>query len=178
MKLYRRFAFIALILIFTGSCEEPLEENIYSQLSPSTLFSSEQGVNKVLNSAYANAHHNFVGETWSTLFVGATPTEEIWGEFGSIASRWVALRDFSWDANHSQIVAMWTTYFYAIRDANIILDNIESEDLGSDLFPNPRQKLNLSGATVMHNCTICSGRYPYILPPRMIPCSPGRPKKR
>lgn len=131
MKLYRRFAFIALILIFTGSCEEPLEENIYSQLSPSTLFSSEQGVNKVLNSAYANAHHNFVGETWSTLFVGATPTEEIWGEFGSIAARWVALRDFSWDANHSQIVAMWTTYFYAIRDANIILDNIESEDLSS-----------------------------------------------
>ncbi len=134
MKLYRRLAFIALTVMLVGSCEEPLEENIYSQLSPSTLFSTEEGVNKVLNSAYSNAHHNFVGETWSALFVGDTPTELIWGEFGSIASRWVALRDFSWDANHSQVVAMWTTYFYAIRDANIVLDNIESDALGADFI--------------------------------------------
>ncbi|MEC7263197.1 MAG: RagB/SusD family nutrient uptake outer membrane protein, partial [Bacteroidota bacterium] len=127
MKLYKTLAISAVLLIATGSCEGPLEENIYSQLAPSTLFTTEQGVTKVLNSAYSNAHNNFVGASWSNLFVGSTPSEEIWGQFGSIASLWVALREFSWDANHTQIVGLYNTYFYAIRDANIILDNIQSD---------------------------------------------------
>lgn len=131
MKLFRIIATSIFAVTSITSCEDPLEENIYSQLAPSTLFTSEEGLGQVLNSAYANANHTNVAESWSYMFVGGTPTEEIWGELGSIAAQWTALRDFTWDANHSQILSTWTTYFYAIRDANIVLDNVENEAFDS-----------------------------------------------
>lgn len=133
MKLYKIIA-TSILIVAIISCEKPLDEIIYSQLGPSTLFTTEEGIGKVLNSAYSNANHNDVTETWSSFFVGGSPTEEIWGRSGSIASRWVALRDFTWDANHTQVGSLWKTYFYGIRDANIILDNIENEAFSADFI--------------------------------------------
>lgn len=116
------------------SCEEPLDENIYSQLSPSTLFTTEDGISSVLNSAYSYAHRNNAAACWSTFFVGGTPTGEIWGAGGSIESLWVALQDFTWDANHSQLLNLWESHYYAIRDANVVLDNIDNPAFSNEFI--------------------------------------------
>lgn len=108
------------------ACEGPLEENIYSQLAPATLFTTEGGLTSVLNSAYANAHRSGVTATWSAYFLGGNAAGEIWGQGGSIESLWVQLQDFTWDGTHAQIIAEWGVYFNAIRDANIVLDNINN----------------------------------------------------
>lgn len=125
MKSFRLILLSGLILI-GFSCEDTLDEKIYSQLAPSTLFTSESGVNFLVNSAYAYAHRSGVTATWSAYYLGGNPTGEIWGLGGSIESAWVQLQDFTWDATNGQSMAMWTTYYSAIRDANIVIDNIEN----------------------------------------------------
>ena len=49
---------IALTIMLSGllGCEERLEEEVFSELSPSTLFTSEQGLSSLLNAAYAYSH--------------------------------------------------------------------------------------------------------------------------
>lgn len=123
-------------LVFIGAaCNDSLEETIYSQLAPSTLFTTQGGISSVLNSAYANAHRSGATATWSAYYLGGNPTGEIWGAGGSIESLWVQLQDFTWDGTHGQIIALWQTYFNAIRDANIVLDNIDNPSF-SDSFIN------------------------------------------
>ena len=122
------------LLIFSlVACKDELEEEVFSELTPSNLFTTEQGINKVLNASYAYAHRAGVVETWSPFFLGGMPAGEIWGAGGSIESIWQQLIDFTWDSNHSQIQSMWVVYFNSIRDANIILDNIDRE-IFSDEF--------------------------------------------
>jgi starch-binding outer membrane protein, SusD/RagB family len=125
MKSFKIIITTALIFVL-AACDEPLEENIYSQLAPSTLFTTEDGISSVLNSAYAYAHRSGVTPTWSAYYLGGNPTGEIWGAGGSIESLWVQLQDFTWDGTHGQVVAEWGVYFNAIRDANIVLDNIDN----------------------------------------------------
>lgn len=134
MKSLRITILTALTLLGVG-CEGPLEENIYSQLAPSTLLTTAGGISSVLNSSYAYAHRSGVTATWAAYYLGGNPTGEIWGAGGSIESLWVQLQDFTWDGTHGQIIAEWETYFNAIRDANIVLDNINNPDL-SEAFVN------------------------------------------
>lgn len=130
MKTYKIIISSALLLIGAGSCQKSLDENIYSQLAPSTLFTTEAGINKVLNSAYAYAHRAGVRETWSALYLGSMPTSEIYGTGGSIAAFWTQLTDFTWTATHDQINALWPNYYNGVRDANIVLDNIKNTAYG------------------------------------------------
>ena len=125
MKSFKITILTALTILLAG-CDEPLEENIYSQLVPSTLLTTEDGIGSLLNSAYASAHRSGVTATWSAYYLGGNPTGEIWGAGGSIESLWVQLQNFTWDGTHGQIIAEWGAYFNAIRDANIVLDNIDN----------------------------------------------------
>lgn len=126
MKTVYKFLSVFFVLAFFQGCEDALEENIYSQLSPSTLLTSEKGVASVLNSAYSYAHRNDGGAgNWSPYYLGSSPAGEFYGKGGSIESLWVQLENFSWDANHGQIISQWPIYYRAIRDANVVLDNLD-----------------------------------------------------
>ncbi len=132
MNSYTLKIILALVFFGLSACEEPLEEEVFSELAPSTLFATEEGVNAVLNSAYAYAHRSGVVASWSPFYLGGMPAGEIWGAGGSIENLWLALIDFTWDANHDQVLAMWTVYYNAIRDANIVLDNLDNEALSEE----------------------------------------------
>lgn len=114
------------VVFFTAtSCEKPLEEKIFSSLAPSTLFTTELGLSSSLNAAYAYSHRAGAVESWSPYWLSSMPTGEMWGIGGSIESLWTALTDFNWNANHAQLAPVWNVHFNAIRDANIVLDNVE-----------------------------------------------------
>lgn len=121
-----RLILLSMLTLIGFACEGPLDEQIYSQLAPSTLFTSESGVSFLVNSAYANAHRSDVQATWAGYFMGGNTTGEIWGLGGSIESLWVQLQEFTWDGTHAHVVSVWSTYYRAIRDANIIIDNIDN----------------------------------------------------
>lgn len=114
-----------LACFFATSCEKPLEEKIFSSLAPSTLFTTEAGISSSLNAAYAYSQRAGAQESWSPYWLSGMPTGEMWGAGGSIESLWTALTDFNWNANHGQLAPVWNVHFNGIRDANIVLDNIE-----------------------------------------------------
>lgn len=133
MKSYTLKVFLMLLILGFSACEEPLEEEIFSELTPATMFNTEEGVNVVLNASYSYAHRSGAVQSWSPHYLGGMTAGEIWGAGGSIENLWLALIDFTWDANHDQILAVWTVYYNAIRDANIVMDNLDNE-IFSDEF--------------------------------------------
>ncbi|MUP45938.1 RagB/SusD family nutrient uptake outer membrane protein [Gramella sp. BOM4] len=132
MKTYHyKIMFILMLTISTG-CEDQLEEEVFSELAPSTLFTSEKGLNSLLNAAYSSAHRSGFDQSWSPYFLGTMPAGEVWGVGGSIESVWQSLIDYNWDSNHGQLLPVWTTYYNSIRDANIVLDNLDNDAFSSD----------------------------------------------
>lgn len=134
MKTFKNIVLATITLVSVISCEKPLEETIYSQLAPNTLFTSQEGISKVLNSAYASAHRNSAVVSWSDTFLGDYTAGVFWGKGGSIESLWTKLSEFTWDANHAQINSIWPMMYRGIRDANIVLDNINNENFSSSFI--------------------------------------------
>lgn len=134
MKTLKYLTIISLYLIILVGCEKPLDENIYSRLAPSTLLTTEDGINSVMNSSYSYAHRNNITANWSAFYLGGMPTGEIWGKGGSIETLWNQLSEFTWDANHAQILPLWETHYSSIRDANVVLDNLEGHNFSSEFI--------------------------------------------
>ncbi|MEQ8684489.1 MAG: RagB/SusD family nutrient uptake outer membrane protein [Imperialibacter sp.] len=142
MKSYTKKIILFFLLISGFSCQDQLEEEIFSQLSPESLFTTESGATSVLNGAYSYAHRSGAVESWAPFFMGGMTAGEIWGAGGSIESLWVNLIEFTWDSNHSQIQSMWTVYFNAVRNANIVLDNIDNDSFSPEFIAQTTAEAN------------------------------------
>lgn len=125
MKIIKRIILATWVVSFC-SCEKPLDEKIFSALSPSTLFTTEAGISTALNAAYAYSHRSGAVESWSPYWLSGMPTGEVYGVGGSIEALWTPLTNFTWDANHEQIIPVWNVHYNGIRDANIVLDNLST----------------------------------------------------
>lgn len=127
MKSYK-----TIILIFFAvsiiSCEKRLEEEVFAELSPSTLLTTEKGLSFLLNASYTYAHRSGAQESWGPYHMGSMTTGETWGAGGSIESLWVQEMNFTWDANHGHFLSVWQVHFNSVRDANIVMDNLENEN--------------------------------------------------
>lgn len=132
MKSYINKSIMVLFVIGIIACEKRLDEEVFSELAPSTLFTSEKGLSSVLNSSYAYAHRPGFQDSWAAYHLASMTTGEIWGQGGSIENLWLSEIDFTWDGNHDHIIAQWTIYFNSIRDANIVLDNLDNEEFSNE----------------------------------------------
>jgi len=121
-----------LFIIGLIACEKRLDEEVFSELAPSTLFTSEKGITSVLNASYAYAHRPGFQDSWAAYHLASMTTGEVWGQGGSIENLWLSEIDFTWDSNHDHIRAQWTIYFNSIRDANIVLDNLDNEEFSDE----------------------------------------------
>ncbi|WP_341227410.1 RagB/SusD family nutrient uptake outer membrane protein [uncultured Arcticibacterium sp.] len=119
-------ALCALSLTSLNSCEDILEEEVYSELDPSIILSTSGGVDKVLNSAYANALSSRGNDAFESLTLSGFTTGECWGLGGSVNAWLAPLSNFTWDANNSALNSEWNRKYSAIRDANLVLDNIQN----------------------------------------------------
>lgn len=114
------------------ACEKRLDEEVFSELAPTTLFTTEKGLISVLNASYAYAHRPGFQDSWAAYHLASMTTGEVWGQGGSIESLWQSEIDFTWDSNHAHIQSQWIIYFNSIRDANIVLDNLDNEAFSSE----------------------------------------------
>lgn len=121
-------------LIFLGllSCEKQLDEEVFSELSPATLFNTEKGLSSLLNASYSYAHRSGIVETWAPFYMASMTSGDTWGAGGSIESLWQAYIDFTWDSNHEHFPPTWQVHFNSVRDANIVLDNLDNENFSED----------------------------------------------
>ena len=132
MKKHLFKIFCLLSILMVQACNDPLEEEIFSELTPETFLNTENGMLALLSSAYANAQlHSFDGHV-AYHYLPAMTSGEAWNRGGSIEVWFTALSDFAWDSNHRYVLGIWTDAFQAIRDANIVLDNIGNENFSTD----------------------------------------------
>lgn len=128
--IYKSFLILPLLILSIG-CEKPLEEEVFSELAPSNYLLLEGGILSVLYSSYGNAQARGI-EAYNKLTFSGFPAGECWGAGGSIEALLTPLSNFSWDANHSRLNDEWRLNYAAIRDANIVLENIQNGDFSSE----------------------------------------------
>lgn len=115
-------------LAFTG-CDSLLEEDVYSQLDPGALFTSAQGVERVLYSAYRNAQFN--GNFGGNIeFQEEWTCDQFWETGGAVNLQATVMLAFTWDAAYpTQNTDLWNNCYASIRNCNLVLENIDAAPL-------------------------------------------------
>jgi starch-binding outer membrane protein, SusD/RagB family len=117
---------IVFILAFFSlqGCENMLEEPVYSQFASGNLLSNKQGLVSVLADAYGR--NNGSNRTRNIVKRGEMTTDILWQTGGGENGTAGPLIGFRWDASSTLEAFCWMEYWEVIRDANIIMENIEN----------------------------------------------------
>jgi len=126
------FVTLATFAISVASCDSAVEPKSFSELTPENTLSSESGLNSTLMSAYAEFQLNaWIGK--SILNTEEWTTDIEWETGGGENRTAVQMNNFNWNASTGWLNFMWTEMYNAIRNANIVLENIESVDIDEEL---------------------------------------------
>ncbi|MCR9062665.1 MAG: RagB/SusD family nutrient uptake outer membrane protein [Cytophagales bacterium] len=115
-----------------NSCESLLEEKVYSELDPKVILGTAGGIDKVLNSAYANAIASRGNSAFEFLTMSGFTSGECWGIGGTVNAYLTPLANFTWDSNNPYFNSEWNRKYTAIRDANLVLDYINDAQASTE----------------------------------------------
>lgn len=124
LKYYISSVLIVTALLFTG-CKEQLKEEVFSQLDPEALFSSANGIERVLFGAYRDAQivDNFGGNIW---FQEEWTCDQCWETGGAVNLQAVVMLGFTWDASYpTHFTGLWNNCYNSVRNCNLVLENID-----------------------------------------------------
>lgn len=125
LKYYISSVLLAGTLLFAG-CEEQLKEEVFSQLDPGTLFTSANGIERVLFSAYRDAQitDNFGGNIW---FQEEWTCDHFWETGGAVNLQATVMLAFTWDASYpTHWTGLWNNCYSSIRNCNLVLENVDA----------------------------------------------------
>lgn len=116
---------VILLLTVSFGCEDLIDQQAADELAPGNFLSKEDGIITVLRSSYhksltmpgSNSNRSIVG-------VEEFPTDIHWQLGGGAHSTDVHFNNFTWDP--STWDWNWSSYYSAIRDANIVLENADN----------------------------------------------------
>jgi starch-binding outer membrane protein, SusD/RagB family len=131
-KNYLSKILVGTLLLFS-SCTEVLEEDVYSQLDPSALFNSVNGVERVLFGAYRDAQitDNFGGNIW---FQEEWTCDHFWETGGAVNLQATVMLAFTWDASYpTHWTNLWNNCYYAVRNCNLVIENIDNSPVEETL---------------------------------------------
>jgi len=117
-----------LVAFLFAGCKDVLNTQAYSELTPNTILKSEDGINSVLNDAYAELRGGYFFHLWGADI----PSGLAWSRGGSIEGDFVDYENFTWNTTHSEISGLWDAQFQAIRNANLVLSNIDGGNFNKD----------------------------------------------
>ncbi len=121
-----------LLMTSLNSCENLLEEKVYSELDPKTVLGTAEGIDKILSSAYSNAISSRGNAAYEFITLSGFPAGECWGIGGTVNASLTPLANFTWDSNNSYFSGEWTRKYNAIRDANLVLDYIDNANVSTE----------------------------------------------
>lgn len=126
MKTYKfllRPLLLLLLLNFVG-CKKALEEDNFSQLSTDDFLRTASGIKALSISAYSNAQFLAFPMNAKINF-GELPTDIMFQAGGGVAGNAAQLYNFNWESTMEWFnVQTWNKCYRAVRDANVLLDNI------------------------------------------------------
>lgn len=121
----------AVIISFSG-CDNLLKEDVFSELDPAKMVSTQTGIERVLFNAYdyASIRGNFGG---NIQFHEEWLCDQLWETGGAVNQQYVPMSNFSFDSSTpSHWTTLWERFYKAIRDCNLVLENIESSPVNED----------------------------------------------
>jgi len=122
---------IVVLITYNIGCESSLDEEVFSELTTDTFLNTEEGLRTVLNSSYSNVQYISGGFAWFYT-LSAMPSGESYNRGGTVEAFFTPLSNFTWDSNLILLNFAWDKPYEAIRDTNILLDNIDNDDLSTD----------------------------------------------
>ncbi len=125
-NLLKKSAVIALVFscLVPMGCQEFLAEEVYTQYDPQSFLQSEDGIKKVLYGAYSRSQVNngMREDQWTLSEFPTDMTLESGGQFEKDALPFI---NFQWDASSGFLRNIWVQMYIAVRDANVLLENID-----------------------------------------------------
>lgn len=126
------YIFGIMLLSSLFSCEDLLEEKVYSQLATDNYLATKSGVESVLYQVYdlmQRNGHDFTIQLHYDLIMTGRGDGKLGAWEGSTAS---VYRSWSWLPTQWDIVANWNTNYKVIYYCNTVLDNIENESFSEE----------------------------------------------
>lgn len=123
MKILPKTSLSLLVLLALASCEDVITVEPQSELAPSNVLTTQSGLQAVLYSAYGNFQNqepsrNRINESEVT-------TDMAFNTGGGENLYLSQFTNFTWDPSLGTFLGdTWAPYYYCIRDANIVLDNV------------------------------------------------------
>lgn len=126
-KTYKLTPLLSLLLIcFTQSaCTDFLAEDVYTQYAPEDFLKSEDGIKKVLIGAYGRLQVNG-GMREDQFTLSEFPTDITLESGGQFEKDALPFMNFQWDASSVFLRTIWVQMYTAVRDANVLLENIDN----------------------------------------------------
>src|SRR5690606_3551097 len=106
------------------SCQDFLNEEVFTQYDPNEFLQTEEGVNSVLVSAYSRFHNRFTSS--NRYYLDEFTGDVMWQWGGGAEAISTLYINYTWDSQEGQIVSRWEVFYQSIRNANSLLDNIDN----------------------------------------------------
>jgi hypothetical protein len=129
MKIYRQLTFLLLVVglpIIINGCADTLNEPVYSQLSPRNFLSTKNGIVATLANAYTKAANMNGNETYRAIAPEMFTTGLWYQRHGGDNALAKLLLNFEWSPsdNGTFVYDNWGSMWQAIRNANIVIENV------------------------------------------------------
>jgi hypothetical protein len=125
-----------LVLVFTFlciGCEDVLNLEPKDELGTGTFLATEEGINAVLNDSYASVTAGSQSYMYRLLYSILTSqvAKGRWGVYEQNAG--LPCGNFTWTSNQVHLRNWWREYYEGIRNANIVIEQLEGGGFPADL---------------------------------------------
>ncbi|WP_324672768.1 RagB/SusD family nutrient uptake outer membrane protein [Hymenobacter sp. GOD-10R] len=123
MKIPTKIGLSLLVLLTLGGCKDLITVEPQSELAPSNVLTTQNGLQAVLYSAYGNFQNQ--EPTRIRINISEVTTDMAYNTGGGENLYLSQFINFTWDPSVANFLGdVWAPYYYCIRDANIVLDNV------------------------------------------------------
>ena len=126
MRRYIKSSLIVLALLSGWACEDQLDSPPFGEFAPENVLTNAKGIEAMLFNSYGFTNPQ---EGVHTLILPQETTTDIMiVSEGGVAGLNSPFATFTWTADTQWLNEWWSRLYRAIRDANIVIDNIDNFD--------------------------------------------------
>lgn len=164
------------IITTLNSCQKFLTEKVYTEYDPSAFTSTPSGIESLLVGAYGELAIREYYDRDYVYMLNEFCTDEMDETGGGLESQAAVFTQFRWDPTNGIFEEVWTNNYKAIRDANVVLDNIKNvKTLPPDELAEYTAEARFIRAVAYVHLYYTFGPVPLITTAQTINLSPTRP---
>ncbi|MGP1435516.1 MAG: RagB/SusD family nutrient uptake outer membrane protein [Phocaeicola sp.] len=127
MKLYHITLILTTVLIpLFSSCNDFLEEKVYTEYSPKALLSTQEGIDALLAGAYSRSRIVQYDSRNYTYLFNEFPTDIAFESGGGLERNAAPFINFTWSIDDQLLNSFWEKMYTAISSANSVINVVEN----------------------------------------------------